>query len=254
MRLRSRFPHFLSMNRLLALAALLTPLACAADDPAPTQQVTITAQRDAEWNTYRHAYKAAAMFERHTATRPLIQAHMQIRPRAPGASLQGMQVQLAGTSMTMNLAVDGIGRVTMPMIKAAYDEDAVLRLNRQKGYYRFSGRFTIRERADGIYSAAQLREACEQVLGAQRDSGSRFRMMGKKCVGVKFVYAPGVDAAIALRDAAGKESAIAAADAEPFDSGPIGVYRVAVYRFGAWPAQGEIVAPKGLLAIATLYE
>lgn len=154
----------------------------------------------------------------------------------------------------MDLPVDGIGRVTMPLIKAAYDEDAVLRLNRQKGYYRFSGRFTIRERSDGIYSAAQLREACEQVLAAQRESGNRFRMMGKKCAGVKFVYAPGTEAAVEFRDAAGKASAIAAADAEPFDSGPIGLYKVALYRFGAWPAQGEIVAPKGLLAIGTLYE
>ncbi len=243
------------MTRLLVLAAVLMPLACTAEEPPPPQQVTITAQRDAEWNTYRHAYKAAAMFERHTAKRPLIQAHMQIRPREPGASLQGMQVQLAGTSMTMDLPVDGIGRVSMPMIKAAYDEDAVLRLNRQKGHYRFSGRFTIRERADGVYSAALLREACEQLLGAQRDSGNRFRMLGKKCAGVKFVYLPGeTGAAVAFRDVAGKSSAIAAADAEPFDSGPIGNYKVAVYRFGAWPEQGDIVAGKGLLAIGTLYE
>lgn len=247
------------MTRFLLLAALTCAAAAAhASDKAPADsgaRVTITAQRDAEWGSYRHAYKAQSMFMAHTAPRPLIQAHMQIRPREMGLSLEGLQVQLASESHKLDLPVDGIGRVTMPLLKSAYDEDAVLRLNRQKGHYRFSGRYSIKEREDGVYSAAMLREACQQVLDAQRASGGRIRMFGKKCVGVKFIY-PLADSAASVqyRTAGGKGAPIAAADAEPFESGPVGPYKVALYRFAAWPAEGAIVAARRPLAIGTLYE
>ena len=247
------------MTRLLLFAALMCVAAAAvAGDSASADtgaKVTITAQRDAEWASYRHAYKAQSMFMLHTGPRPLIQAHMQIRPREPGLSLEGLQVQLASETVKLDLPVDGIGRVTMPLLKSAYDEDAVLRLNRQKGHYRFSGRYSIRERDDGLYGAAMLREACQQVLDAQRASGSRFRMFGKKCVGVTFIYPLAASAAgVQYRTADGKDALIAAADAEPFESGPIGPYKVAVYRFAAWPAGGTIVAERRPLAIGTLYE
>lgn len=248
------------MSKLLLLFAALMPAAALAADPAPAPAgsgptVTITAQRDAEWGSYRHAYKAASSFLVHTGTRPLIQAHMQIRPREPGLRLEGMQVQLASETMKLDLQVDGIGRVTIPMLKTAYDEDAVLRLNRQAGYYRFSGRFSLKEREDGVYGAELLRAGCEQVLSAQRASGSLFRLIGKKCVGVKFVY-PLADkeAAVEFRAAGGKATAIATTEAEPFESGRVGPYQVAVYQFGAWPVQGEIVAARRPLMITTLIE
>ena len=241
------------MKRLF-LAAALIPLACAAAD---VPQVTISAQRDAEWASYRQAYKISASYEYHTRTRPLIQAHMQVRPLEPGTRLEGLRLQLASESMTVDVPVDDIGRSTLPMLKKAYDEDGVLRLNRQKGYYRFSGRYSIRDRHDGVYSVAQLREACEQVLSAQRASGSLFRLMGKKCAGIRFIY-PLADsgATVNYRAADGSTStgAIAAADAEPFESGALGLYKVAIFRFGAWPAQGDVIAAARPLAIGTVYE
>lgn len=233
------------------LAVLLMPAAAAAGTPT----VTVTAQRDAEWASYRQAYKAAASTQAFTRSRPLIQAHLQLRPREPGVSLQGLQLQLASASMTLDLPVDGIGRVTLPMLKKAYDEDAVLRLNRQKGYYRFSGRYSIRERDDGVYPLALLRQACEQVLGAQRASGGRFRLLGKQCTGVRFIFAPGDSAAaVAVRGADGASTAVGAIDAEPFESGSLGMHKVLFIRFGAWPAGGAIVAQRRPLAIGTMYE
>lgn len=165
-----------------------------------------------------------------------------------------MKVQLASESMTLDIAVDEIGRSTLPMLKKAYDEDAVLRLNRQKGHYRFSGRYSIKERDDGVYSMAALREACEQVLSAQRASGYMFRLIGKKCTGVRFIYPLAGSAAVDYRGADGKAVTIAAADAQPFESGALGHYKVAVVRFGTWPAAGEILAAQRPLAIGTVYE
>lgn len=238
--------------RPLLLAIAIVPLACAATE---TPKVTVTAQRDAEWAAYRQAYKAAAGSAAHTATRPLIQVHMQLRPREPGASLQGLHLQLVSESMTVDVPVDGIGRAALPMLKKAFDEDAVLRLNRQKGLYRFSGRYSIRERDDGIYSMALLREACEQVLGAQRASGSRFRLMGKKCSGVRFIYPPGDSAAaVQYLAAGGNTAAIRAAETEPFESGSLGLHKVVFVRFDAWPADGTVLAERRPLAIGPMYE
>ena len=245
------------MKHFVVLAPALLALGAFAAEPlvpAEIQSVTITAPRDAEWHSYRHAYQAAAHYAQLTRTRPLIQAHMQIRPREPGLPLDGLRIDVTGEKTALTIAVDGIGRATLPMLKQAYDEDAVLRLNRRAGYYRFSGRFSIRENDDGVYSAADLRAACEQLLSAQREDGNLFRLFGKKCVGVRFIY-PLADAGAAIEFRAGdKSSAIAAADGQPFEGGTMGMYKVAIYRFADWPEQGQIIAARRPLAIGTLYQ
>lgn len=247
------------MKHHVVIAAALLALGAGAAEPPATplpdvQSVTIAGPLDAEWHSYRHAYKAAAHYAQLTRTRPLIQAHMQIRPREPGLPLDGLRIDVAGEKTALTIAVDGIGRATLPMLKQAYDEDAVLRLNRHAGYYRFSGRFTIREKDDGVYDAAELRAACEQLLSAQREDGNLFRLFGKKCVGVRFVY-PLADTAAAIEfRSADKSAVIAAADGQPFEGGTMGLYKVAIYRFADWPSQGQVVAARRPLAIGTLYE
>ncbi len=219
----------------LALAAQAAPAAGQSGKPPAT--VEIVAKRDAEWASYRHAYKAASKFAMLTRSRPLIQAHMQIVPRREGLSLDGLRVELAGETVRLDIPVDAIGRATLPMLKQAYDEDAVLRLNRQKDNYRFTGRYSIREKEDGVYSAAELRAACEQMIAAQREWGNQVRLMGKKCVGVRFVYPlTSVGVLLTLRDAAGNSASIPAAAAAPFERVPMGMYQVVSYRFSAWPA------------------
>ena len=235
--------------------ALAAPTALAAGQPGQTPSVEIVAKRDSEWASYRHAYKAASNFEKMTRNRPLIQAHMQIVPRRADLSLEGLRIQLASETLTLDVPVDAIGRVTLPMLKQAYDDDAVLRLNRQNGNYRFTGRYSIREKEDGVYSAAELRAACEQMISAQREWGSRVRLMGKKCAGAKFVYPLASTAAtLTLSDATGKAVVIGAAEAMPFERVPTALYKVVTYRFDAWPAQGEVVAGQRPLFIGTLYE
>lgn len=225
----------------------------AADEVLP--QVVVPAPRDAEWHSYRHAYKAARFFEPYLRTRPLIQAHMQIRPNRPELPLDGLEVQLTGETVNMALPVDAIGRLTLPMLKQAFDEDAVLRLNRQKGHYHFSGRYSIRERDDGVYDGASLRAACEQLLSAQRASGYRLRLIGKNCAGVKFVYAAsGPVPEVMHKDAAGALLPLPVTRGYPFENPTMGNYQIAVYRFADWPAQGEVLARGKPLALGTLYE
>ena len=240
------------LKKLSILALALLPWSAIAGD---IPEVVVPAARDAEWHSYRHAYKAARFFTPFLATRPLIQAHMQIRPNTPDEPMAGLRLHLTGEHVDMDIPVDPLGRATLPMLKAAYDDDAVLRLNRRRGHYQFSGRYSIRERADGIYSAASLREACEQLIGAQRESGYRLRLIGRRCAGVKFVF-PLDDVApqVVYRDAAGTVTPLVAEAGLPFEDGSMGRYRVAVFRFAAWPGDGEVVVGGGLIGVGSLYE
>ena len=241
---------------LVALLALgLLPCLTRAQAPDAVQEVEVQGKRDAEWSSYRRAYGASAFFERFTRTRPLIQAQMQVRPIAPDAPLTGLRLTIAGQATHLDIAVDAIGRADVPQLKQAYDEDAVLRLNREKGIYYFAGRYSIKERADGLYDAATLREACEQMIAAQRASGYRVRLFFKKCTGVKFVYPRGdATAAVDFRTADGVAKAIAPIEAHPFEDESMGLYSVVVYRFADWPKQGQLVPKTPPLAIGTLYE
>ena len=239
----------------LMLAAAFLPTVLAAEPVAEVPVVTVTAERDAEWHSYRRAYSAHAFFQPYLRTRPLIQAHMQIRPNTPDLPMEGLSVHLTGDTTNIHLKADALGRVTLPILKQAYDEDAVLRLNRRKGNYHFQGRYSIRERADGIYSAADLRAACEQLISAQRESGYRLRLIGKKCAGVKFVYALSDPApSVMVRDGAPPGRELPVVEDRAFENATMGTYKVALYRFNQWPASGTVEANQRPIAIGTLYE
>lgn len=244
----------LSIFPLVAYAADLASPASPTDSAEP-QKVVISAQRDPEWSSYRHAYKAAAFFESFTRSRPFIQANLQIRALQKDASLEGLHLQLIGKSTNLDIDVDNIGRAMLPMLKAAYDEDAVLRLNREKGIYYFSGRYSIKEREDGVYQITDLRAACDQLLSAQKDSGYWLRLIGKKCKGIKFVYASTEnDASVDFQDTAQLSTSIKAVDDHPFEDKSMGMYKVAIYRFSDWPEQGVIITKMRPIAIGTTYE
>jgi hypothetical protein len=217
--------------------------------------VEVTRALDAEWASYRYAYEAASFIGKFLRKRPLIQAQMQLRPLDPATPVTGLKVKLVGKTTNIEMEADDIGRVTVPQLKQAYDEDAVLRLNRQKGLFKFSGRFSIKEREDGSYSVADLDEACEQMISAQRDSGYRIRLWGKKCTGVKFVYpAETVVATVELHAAGDRVTPVAAIDGKPFEDDSMGTYKIVVVRFADWQRGDRVVTPARPLAIGTLYE
>ncbi|MES2017358.1 MAG: hypothetical protein V4484_12775 [Pseudomonadota bacterium] len=227
----------------------------AAEPEAAPAQVHVTAERDAEWHSYRHAYKAAAFFAAFTRTRPLIQAHMQIRPLDKAASLEGLSIRLAGEHTNLTLAVDPLGRAVLPLLKEPYQDDAVLRLNRAKGIYYFSGRYSVKERDDGLYQAADMRAACDQLLSAQRESGYRLRLVGKRCAGVRFVYPltePASPVTLQLPGAA--PALLPLVDGQPFEGSSMGTYKIVIYRFADWPAAGQLQTARRPLAIGTVYE
>jgi hypothetical protein len=238
----------------LLLAASLAPGARADNELAP-QKVDVAGALDAEWASYRHAYEANSFFGKFVKKRSMIQAQMQLRPLNPATPMTGLVVRLVGAKTDILLPVDDIGLVTVPQLKQAYDEDAVMRLNRTKGLYQFSGRYSILLREDGVYGVGDLHEACEQLISAQRESGYRIRLWGKKCGGVKLVYpADATTASAELHTTDDRTTPIAAVDGQPFEDNSMGQYKIVIVRFKDWPKDGRVVTTTKPLAIGTLYE
>ena len=207
---------------------------------------------DGEWLSYRDAYRAMVVFEKYGKPKHFLQNHYQVSPREAGATLDGLRLTLSARSLQLNLPLDPAGRAVFPLLKTAYDENAVLVLNRRLSGYAFRPRVSIVARADGVYEAADLRAACEQAQAYQRATDAAFR--GGRCVGVRFAFARKGEAQVRLRHGAQDSAPLAAAEGPAFADAPGPEFSIVNYRFDATPAQGQVISQNPPLAIAPLYD
>jgi hypothetical protein len=170
-------------NALFALITLtIAPHALAQSAGEPIRA------KDAEWMSYRDAYKSMLWFEKYGKAKNLIQLQLQIIPTDKSLAIDQLKLRILGKSTHLDLPLDALGRTSLPLLKAAYDDNAELVLNQKEGQAAFRFRTSINLRADGIYELADLRAACEQTLAYQSYiEPSNFR--GKRCVGVRFAFA-----------------------------------------------------------------
>jgi len=213
--------------------------------------VSCAAQAQEEWVSYRDAYKQMVVFAKYGKPKNFLQIHYEVSPRDPSATLEGLHLTLTGKNTQLNLPLDATGRAVFPLLKAAYDDNAVLALNRRMANYRFAPRVTIITRNDGIYESADLRAACEQALAYQRYIDASYG--SKKCSGVRFVFGNRADALVQAKYGL-REAPLPVVDGPAFDGETLGTYRTATYRFADWSAQGQVVSQNTPLAIAPLFE
>lgn len=223
---------------LIALLPLLLPAA-----PAAAQG------RDGDWVSYRDAYRAMVVFEKYGGAKHFIQHHLQVIPK-DGAGVGGLQLTLAGKSTQLQLPLDATGRAVFPLLKAAYDENAVLVLNRKATQYLFRPRVAIAVRQNGEYDVADLRAACDQALGFARHVDASQR---SKCVGVRFVFPakPG-DALVGVRRG-GAETLLPVVEGGAFAGDPGTGFATVTYRFGG-AERARVVTHNVPLAIAPLFD
>lgn len=206
---------------------------------------------DGEWVSYRDAYRAMVVFEKYGKPKHLIVHHFQVMPKERGIGLEGVQLTLLGKNTSLALPLDGTGRAVFPLLKAAYDDNAALVLNRKGGLYVFRPRVSLALRADGVYDSADLRSACEQALAYQKSVDAGLR--ASRCVGVRFVFQHGtVDAGVRVRK--GEGDALSTGDGPAFQGDTSDNYRVVNYRFGAAGEKSHVVAQNPPLAINPVYE
>lgn len=208
------------------------------------------AQGHGMWVSYRDAYRAMVVFEKYGGPKNLIQNEMQVTPRDRDAGGQAMQLTLTGKSTQLNLPLDPLGRTSLPLLKAAYDENAVLVLSGKDREFMVRSRVSIMVRRDGVYDVAELRQACEQALDYARYAD---RSLGdKQCVAVRFVFPQKTDANVRVRKAQGGDIALPAGEGIAFQGDVDAWFPTVVYRFTAERVQ--LVTSRAPLAIVPLFE
>jgi hypothetical protein len=204
---------------------------------------------EGEWVSYRDAYRAMVVFEKYGGAKNLIQNQLQVLPREPDAGGEPLQLTLIGKTTRLKLAIDATGRTVFPLLKAAYDENAELAINRNDAQFALRAQVSISVRADGVYDTAELRAACEQALGYARYVDGSIR--SRQCAGVRFVFDPKSGAKSRLRKADGSTIALPSAEGPAFAGE--GIFLNVNYRFdGAERAQ--VLTATAPLAIVPLFE
>jgi hypothetical protein len=228
-------------RHLLALTAMLLAAG------AVTAQVP-----EGEWMSYRDAYRSMVVFEKYGKPKSLIQNHFQVMARDKTVAMDGLQLSLNGKTTQLNLPLDATGRTVFPLLKAAYDDNAALILNRKGGQYAFRSRVSIVVRPDGIYDLAELRAACEQALNFQRTVDSTAK--SRRCVGVRFAFARrGGEVIVKLRKSEA-EAVLPVLEGAAFQDDPHEGFRIVNVRFVESPDKGQVVTQNAPLSIAALVE
>ncbi|SHN42968.1 hypothetical protein SAMN05192549_115125 [Duganella sacchari] len=222
---------------ILLLLCLLTAFACA--------------QEDSDWIAYRDAYRQMIWFEKYGKPKQFLQNHYRLRPRDKSISMDGVRLTLNSKAAQVSLALDALGRAVFPFSKAAYDDNAELVVNRKASQFKAGPWVSIVTRPDGVYTAADLRTACEQQLAYLRYSGVN---AGKGCVGVQFTYGRSDTAQVQFHATGAAPVTLAVKDGPAFADDVVQNLRVVVYRFASLPEAGQLVTGSTPLAIAGLFE
>lgn len=236
------------MNLPRQLSAILALLLVAGAGVRVAQAQATSGEAHA-WLAYRDAYRAMVQFEKYGKPKTYLQSHLQVMARQKEVSLEGVQLTLKGKSLSVNLPLDAAGRAVFPLLKAAYDENAALVLNRAPAQYVFRRRVSIAVRPDGIYETAELRAACEQALAFARSADSGADKF--KCVGVRFAFAAkGAEPGVRLRRD-GAPTALPAVEGAAFNDDPNATFKIVNYRFGE---AGQVLTQGVPVAIAPVFE
>ena len=176
------------MKRLLLLiATVFTASGLGTSQVLAQSVVDVNKKSDSEWISYRDAYKLMVSFEKYGKAKHLIQNRFQIVVKDKAINFEHLRLSLNAKSSVMNLSLDALGQTQLPLLKAAYDENAELNLSPKLSQFSYRSRVSIQLRTDGNYEVADLRAACEQTL-TYMQYVEPSSVAGKKCVGIKFGF------------------------------------------------------------------
>ena len=215
--------------------------------------VELSNEKPADWLSYRDAYKAMLWFEKYGKSKNLIQNHYQISAKDKTVAIETLHLSLVSKSTRLNLPIDATGRTVLPLLKAAYDDNAELMLNQKANQYQFRARASILIRPDGIYDAADLRTACEQLLAYQNTLGND-GLRGKKCSGVRFVYAKkSLDTLVELRSPERSVQVLPVTDGAAFWDESNENFKTVSYVFSSGTEKMQLVTRSAPIAISAQF-
>lgn len=240
---------------LAGLLLLVTGIA-PAQLPAAGKNVSIASQavKEGEWLSYRDAYRIMLPFEKYGKAKNFLQNYYQVSPKDKSSSTDALSLTLQSKSVRLNLPLDVTGRTILPLLKLAYDENAELILNQKIDQFSFRSRIAIVVRADGVYETSDLREACEQALSYQNYLDASV-LRGRKCVGVRFVYAKKqAESIVEFRAADRNPKALPISEGAAFWGQAPENFTTMTYLFSVWPEKGQIITRNAPIAISAQFD
>lgn len=228
--------------KIVLLAIALAPL------------TSVAASADSDWISYRDAYRAMVVFEKYGKPKSLLQHQVQVVLADKSVLGEPLRLVLNSPGSQLNLPLDASGRTVFPLLKAAYDENAALVLNRKLGPFMLRARVSLVVRPDGIYDMAELRAACEQALEYARYLDATYAK--RSCAGVRFGFSKSgpLPTLTIKRSGPPEASELRVQDGAIFPDDSNDSFRIANLRFGAWPGRVQISTQEAPLAIVPLFE
>jgi hypothetical protein len=240
--------------RIALLTLFVTAAAISASTSASAQAIGDTDAEHGSWFGYRDLYQAMIRFDKYGKPKQFIQSRLQVVALDKSASIDGIRLTLTSKSLHVNLPVDAAGLVVFPLLKAAYDENAEMQVNRPNESVRLEPVTTIIPRADGIYDMGDLHTACEQALQfAHYINNANAR--GKQCAGIRFAFSRDAsDVVIKLRAADQRETRLTITEGSPFDNNTMARFKLASYRFADGADKAQIQTSTVPLTITAQFE
>jgi hypothetical protein len=210
--------------------------------------------KDGAWLSYRDSYHKMISFEKYSGAKQFLQNNIRVAVIDKKSTLDGVRLTLDGKKTHLNLPLDPVGRAVFPMLKAAYDENAELRVNRNDSVVKFEYRISITTRPDGIYEIADLQTACDQALHYLRYQDFLHYSM-KHCVGVKFAYGKDQnEISLKVKNNDLLSAALPVTEGSVFSDDSYNAFKVAVFKFAANAGAGQIISNDVPLAITAMFE
>ncbi len=211
-------------------------------------------KNESDWISYRDAYKLMVSFEKYGKAKHLIQNRFQVVIKDKTVSPDTVRLSLNARNSATNLSLDPLGQTQLPLLKAAYDENAELSVSPKLGQFSYRSRISIQLRNDGNYDIADLKLACEQTLSYMQylDASS---VAGKKCVGVKFGFDKrDSNAGVEVRTANQTATPIPLQDNAAIWPEGINNSRIAQYNFSVGSDKGHVLTRTPPIIIVAVIE
>ena len=156
----------------LAAALCLAPgLGLAQEAPKEDMQVVpVNGMKKPEMRNYRAAWAGFEAFDRNRALAPAASLHFRMVPLNPGAMapLEGVELKIVGDD-TIPVPIAADGMFTLPRVRAAYDSDALLVLNRKQGLLRASPEIRTPGLPENVRRLGDLRLECQVMVAVVKE-------------------------------------------------------------------------------------
>lgn len=185
----------LKRRQMLVFCCLIAPaldlLAQESDISEPEiPKIEVKYIRDPQHMSYRDAFRSASTFAKYSGPKDLIRLTFAIWPKDRSTTVEGLKARIVSNSVDQELKIEFNYQAVMPMIEKAYEEDAVIEVNRPAGKLNFGNAVTIKTRSDGQYKVSDLALACDQVLAFLQFPSLIYKLKysSKKCIGASFLF------------------------------------------------------------------